>query len=552
MRIPPSRAVPVVKLLTAICAVGPLWALGSDVLAQGGQPLGRSTVTGDVRLVDDGDPVPSVEVWAVDDATGLVVSRTLTDAVGRFVLRPPPGRLVIAARRDGFLESRFGSLHHSLPGVPLIVEPHETQQIRLVLHRAPLVAGVVRDDAGRPIENATVAIARATNPGAGGGDVVARLRTDPSGSYRSDGLLPGHYVLAAMAASPLPPGDPAARYRSPAGQFHGGSDTDAQTALIALAEDEQRTGVDFVLPRRELSMFAGAVVPPESVVLRDEVIVVVTGTDGSPPTVDTPQVAPDGRFALLLHPGRYRVEVRAVGRPKDHSPEEEGRVYFATGLVDVDHTPAIFREFRVAQGIRVSGAVRAATGPIGDVRVRFGPIGPRRATMRPVEVATSEDGRFGAGGLAPGRYRVELSDPDGTWELEAVRFGGRLQQGPLVEVGASAEGDELELTAAPRTAAVSGRLVGATAPHLSFVVALVRQGTALVTADPVLARPDSRGGYQFTRQRPGTYMLFLLENPDPSELANASYLDRLRASGSAIAVTLQAGVLTRMDVRVVR
>jgi hypothetical protein len=525
---------------------------GADLQATQAPAAGMAIINGEVQRHGDGASAPSIDVWASDTATRREVSRDLTDANGRFSLSVPPGRYTIAASRPGFLESRYGSLQYGLPGAPLVVTAGQREEIRLVIHRAPVVTGVVRDDHGVPIVNAAVAFFRPPIQGGATRQVGSRVTTDANGAYRSDGLLPGEYVAVAMAPRPVDSGSGDVRFRTPAAQFFPGSDSQAQAGHFRLDPDEERTGVDFTLPRRPLTTLKGVVMPPENVKLLDDVVVIVSGADDSPPTWDAPRMV--GRsFVLPLHPGRYRVDVRAVGSRVDQPPQRDGRLYFSTTFIDVDDAlPTMVRELQLRESLRVSGHVRALDGPISTVGIRLLPAVPRQAAIRPVEVPTLRDGHLSADGVAPGRYRVELVDSDGPWVLDSVRFRGQSGVGAAIDIDAPVGADELELLVAPTTASLSGRLLRADETPSSYVIGLLPLDRTANHAWPVsFTRADNAGGYLFSRQRPGSYLLFLLRDPDVAFLESTTLLDDLRnnpAAGTRVALT--AGAETKQDLRI--
>lgn len=515
--------------------------------------LDAAIISGEVRRssAEGGIGVASVDVWAVDTRTGVEASRDLTDRNGHFTMSVAPGRYVVSAHRPGFLLTAYGSIPEGLPPIPLRVAAGQRHEIQLTIARGAAVTGTVRDDHGVPISHAAIAMLRASAAFDDQREAGSRVLTDANGAYRSEGLPPGEYLVAALAPGPVGVPSGGALFRTPAAQFFPGVDDAAQATRVRLAADEERNGIDVTLPRRPLTALDGVIVAPNDVRIGDGTIAIVTGAEGSPPSWDAP-VVQGGRFHLLAHPGRYRVDIRAPGTPIQQPGQAAGRTYFSSAFVDLGHAVRIGeRQFRLREALTVSGRIRSLEAPIAGVQVRMVPALPRQAAIRPVDAVASADGRFTAVGVAPGQYRVELIGADRSWELDSVRFRGQPQRGSVIEIEAPVDADELDVVVAPTTASLAGTIDVAGDEPSSHVIALLPEERP-ETRDPPLSltRADDRGGYLFTSQRPGTYLLFLLRNPGAALLENRTLLDDLRSNPAAgVRVTLTAGTETRIDVR---
>ncbi len=563
VRIPKSnwrrarRAGPVTSAL-ALVGIAVAWHALTGVagtaaaiaVAQYGE-LTPAVISGEVKRTTDGEVAPSLDVWAAEASTGTEANRSQTDRTGRFVLSVPPGRYVVTAGAPGYVPSSYGSGHHSLPGSPIVVSAGQREEIRIMVRRAPVVRGVVRDDFGRPIDNATVEILRPSTLHEHERWVVTSTTTDTNGAYRAEGLLPGEFLAVAMPMRPTSTAKGSVQFQTPSAQFFPGTDAESGATHIVLDADEQRSGVDFALPHRPLTRLTGILVVPESVKLFGEVLAIVTGVDDSPPTWDAPPVRA-GRFELLLHRGRYRVDIRAFGTHSDRPPQSEGRLYAASAVVDVEESGGLLREFRLGEALRVSGHVRATRS--AGLRVRFTPPPSRRPAAVPVEAPTSADGRFTVEGISPGRYRCEVIDGEKSRVLDTVRFRGQEQLSTTIDIEESVGADDLELTVVPTTASLSGMVLGARDAPSHYLIGLLREDGATQGARPslrYLTRPDNRGGYLFSSLRPGPYVLFLVRNPNPAYLNSRVLMDDVRGDAAgAIRITLIAGTQAALDLRI--
>jgi len=508
-----------------------------------------ASIGGDVRLrTADGGVAASVDVWAEDPATGMEVARDHSDRDGRFRLRVGAGRYVVWASRPGILRSAYGAARFGLPGQPLVIEAGQSREIRLIVDRAPAVTGVVRDEQGSPIPDATVAIVRPPTARFPLSQVVSRATSDASGVYRADDLVPGEYVAVAM------PRFPADAYGGLAPQFFPGVDHQSRALRIVLDVDQERSGVDFVLPRRRVTRLSGTVTSAADVHLQD-IVVVVTGIDDSPPTWEAPAVLEGLRFELALHRGRYRIDIRAAGVHSGRS-RPDGGWYYASSTVEISNDSPVEFQFVVQEGVEVRGQVRSPGVQTNGLGVRLVPVLGRQAASRPVEATVGVDGRFRLEGVAPGRYDVELLGAAGSCLLDGLLLRGEAQATAVVDIHSSASESEpqLELVVRPSTASLSGTFVTTHTGVTSTVVGLLFMDRNSLAGRPsplVLTRADTTGTYVFSKRVPGTYTLFLLRESDVTSVESATLVEDLWNGASAgIPVTLVAGVETNLNIRI--
>ncbi len=167
-----------------------------------------------------------------------------TDLDGRFEFAGlPAGRYWGVVAADGFTSNDLGDRKVQFDagvGAPLIdLRPGERlEDLPTKIWRAGSIRGVITDEKGEPIVNATVQSFRRQY--VGGRAVWSRhgaARTDDRGAFQLVDLWPGTYVVALVADVK------AGRQRA---VFYGGSLTaDAATAIV-LAPGERREGIDLV------------------------------------------------------------------------------------------------------------------------------------------------------------------------------------------------------------------------------------------------------------------------------------------------------------------
>jgi len=153
-----------------------------------------ATVSGQV-VGEAGEAVRGASLWAIKGPFGR--SRSGTDANGRFTdssVEPGQGIRILVSHPD-YLGADFG---------PLDLEPGEHRRdVRIVLDPGGAVEGRVVDEEGEPIAGASIIV----QPVCDGLDPYfkgSRLRSDPLGAFRAQGLEWGLHLAAAEAPGYLP------------------------------------------------------------------------------------------------------------------------------------------------------------------------------------------------------------------------------------------------------------------------------------------------------------------------------------------------------------
>lgn len=179
------------RLLTTMVA-----GIGLALAAARAQPPAprKVKVTGMVVNAVTGEGVTKALVQIM----GQTVPAAFSGADGRFEVDDvPEGQYYISARKPRYFnEQELNNGGGGGGSAPTLVQP-EMAEVRLMLTPEARIDGRVLDDAGEPVEGASVqAMMRMVQEGRAQWGMRAGLATDDNGEFSLEGLLPGDYVLA--------------------------------------------------------------------------------------------------------------------------------------------------------------------------------------------------------------------------------------------------------------------------------------------------------------------------------------------------------------------
>ena len=197
-------------LLVAICVASmvPVFARTQQRDATGRRAEGTAAVNGVVVTTAE-SPVPIRRALVTLSGAEITGTRTdVTDDQGRFHFEGlPAGRYLMTAQKAAFVTTHYGSPAVGRgPGMPIALTDAQRVDVSLRLPRGAVLAGTVRDVAGRPIPSGQV---RLWSPVIGNGEVrwvavrtqASQITTDELGRYRVYGLTPGEYIVFATGSA---------------------------------------------------------------------------------------------------------------------------------------------------------------------------------------------------------------------------------------------------------------------------------------------------------------------------------------------------------------
>lgn len=523
------------------------------------QPRAAATMSG-IVVTADGLGVPGVEVRAEEtERLARLTGRTAADGSFRFS-SVAPGRWVLTATADGFLDSSYGSVGVGQPGVPVRIEAAApVDGLRIVLARPASLAGRVLGRESEPVPSAVHAM---TVDWTGAGPSLRRLATattDRDGRYAIDGLAPRQYLVLAtpFVEGPVVRAPDELEETSYGPAFYPSARAAVSAAVITLMAGEQASGLDIVLERDgvaavEVTLTRGGRGPlgyVAAVLLTPNLGDVAMQVDTSP-TTRTLQFA---RVAA----GEYELVGSALEAAADGRLE---RLWARRAFTHDGRTPGHLA-LELEAGASLEGRVvfeGNGSGLAGLPDTWLRPVGGGRPDgVLPFAgtLATGTNGAFMISAIAPGRYLLQPGRDSASempdWSISHVSVQGEdLADLPIeLRAGDRYQGVEVRLT--DQRSELAGMLTDQTG-RARFDVTLVAfpvdsrywlPGSRRVR----FVRPDTSGFYLIGGLPAGEYFLAAVSSAVPDEPAEAGWLGDL--AFAAVRVRVSEGGRTTQDLR---
>jgi hypothetical protein len=236
----------------------------------------------------------------------------VSDLTGSFsftAVRPGSHRLT--AITPGYV----GSDHSDLDGVPaeVTVIAGRRSEVTIRLVRTGVLAGAVRDEAGRPAARVPVYVRSVAQQQSPDRDLTGWAETDSHGNYRLSNVPPGEYILTAgvvpwqwRAAVRRGTNEESRRFRYIADYLSPSGGPEDATP-VQLRPGETKTGLNLAIRLVEVWRLEARIdgAPPDEVELRAEPV-------GRDVLLNKPTVSPDGHYVWEgMPPGRYVIRVHS-------------------------------------------------------------------------------------------------------------------------------------------------------------------------------------------------------------------------------------------------
>lgn len=570
-------------------AHGPFVAEDAATLVQardviGAPRAGPGRLDGVVTLAGtSAKPVRMAAVTLVS-VDGSIAQTTFTDDQGRFSFEAlPAGRFHVAAAKAGLFSMEYGAKRPGALGTAIAMAEGARQHVSLSVVPGGVIAGVVRDMAGRPVVGVNVTalvkdpLTNAFRPAQVASPSSGREMTDDRGEYRIFGLPAGEFVIGTDSdgaagieltgndvasaqrelRAPGNAGDvrPAARRPQTYASAFAPSATDAaQATRVKLQAGEERANVDIQVPLVVANTVAGRVVGSEGVGRSARIVLMPQNPYVPADTrIDSPghgtsfggavsfATAPSGEFVIAdVAPGTYTLIARGSA-----SGGVAATSWATTTLTIADQDVAGLT-LSLQPGLEVTGhlaAESALPSNVNQIKVGLDALGAEGLAVTVPPVAVDATGAFSLKGVFPGRYRVRITGAPNGWLSESAMISGRDAMDVPADFAAGAAVPDIVVRLSPQASEIAGAfsdLHGDAATDYYVVLFSNDRETWLPQARRVQAvRPDADGRFRLKNLPAGHYWLAAVTDVEPNEWNDASFLASLVPS--AIAIDLAAG-----------
>jgi len=531
------------------------------LLAQQAAPPEKCTLAGTVVDSVTGMPLGKAIVVAERGSGGDDDASTMTDAKGNFVMIDvEPGQYHLAAQRRGYTEGYYGARRASGTGTAIALTAGEkAEDLRIKLVPFGVIAGVVRDTDGEPLEGAEVGVLKSFNNFNTMGEprmlLVGNATTDDLGQYRIADLSPGKYYVG--AAPELRRGKSVGVDHSvkssdspevPVAAMYPGTANPANARPVEVAPGSRLTGVDITIVRSRLYKVAVHVEAPPG--LRASASLSYAFADIGGPGNAREDKANGDLVISGVPPGTYVMHVVVSGSDQAQGASDtrvpmycETNIPVTVDRHDVEGLRVAVSGCAVAEGhVTVDGADR---NELGGSMVDFD-HGRRNAAIKP-------DGSF-ATSLSTGASSLDLSriTRERPLYVKSIRSGNQdvLRNGFTV---ATAERIELEVVLGSDGGRVDGVVSDADdKPLAGATVVLIPNDPALRTRLDFIkdSVTDQSGHFELKNAAPGEYKLFAWDDIEPGSWFDPDVVPGVETKGEP--VTVKAKDLATVKLHVIQ
>jgi hypothetical protein len=446
--------------------------------------------------------------------------------------------------------------------LPITVKANqELDGIDLVMSRTSIVSGMVVDEAGEPMQDASVQLLRVsgTAVGAVGNPLppdplllTSSQLSDDRGRFRVTGVNPGSYLLVASIAGETG-GLPGGQRFAYVPAYYPGTPDPGGAARLDVGAEQDLSGFTIPLARVTVARVEGIATDSGDRPLTGQIRLSRARTSGLAQGPRQTPAGPNGEFAFAdVRPGQYQVYAVTGTGPSGSE--------FAVQPVTVTETDPPLVVLRSSPGSRVSGRI-VLEGPPGAVLWGYA------SNVVPVDIALStaasatSSGAFSSGttfalsGLG-GMARLVFSTPDEKWFLKSVLLDGTEIADQPFEFGVGGRAyTDVDVVFSQNGASIAGRVTderGSPVQHFAAVVFGVDRDTWFQGSRWVkMARAGGDGTFSVTALPPGDYWAAAVDRlGEAGEWQAPEFLHDI--SSRAVRVTLGERQSLATTLRVIR
>lgn len=564
-------------------------------------------IVGQVVDADSGRPLRGAVVVLAGPSgpAGAAHPRILTGDDGRFVYRGlRRGSYNIYAYKPGYVEGAHGRRRPAGPSVPLsLADGQRTDEAVVRLWRHAAISGTVVDEAGERLIGVRVqAYRRAVVSGRRRYLPSGTANTDDRGIYRIGGLIPGDYIVGAVAQQPAmavaerafvteagvvqrgpslgaeslrtrdvasvlgpgaatpPPVRDGRLFVYPA-MFHPNAPSGDAASVIPLRAGGEYVSADLQLAPVPTVSVSGVVAGPDGPVTRTPLRLVASNTAEISLDVDAISTMTDrtGRFTFPAVPtGHYSLRLLRGAPPAASRMQAALTTILWTDLpvsVGIEDVENLMVEAQ--PGIRIGGRVefegRSQREAQGAVVVSIEPADPVVSTAvgaGSMAVRVDRYGEFQSPPLPGGRYYVRVPNSPGGWMFKSATSDGR----DVVDTPMNVTGDVLNvlLTFTDRWSGLNGFVQNRQGPDATAAVLVFPTDSDTWVSsgnNPRRVRSirTGRTGEYSVNLPPGDYYVIAVPEAQTADWQDPSFLDA--ASRAAVRVTVAEGERRTLDLR---
>jgi Carboxypeptidase regulatory-like domain len=519
--------------------------------AQTAQPVATAILRGHVVAADTGQPLRKAQVRIISPE--LRENRLATaDADGRYEFKEvKAGRYTVSASKGSYVSLQYGQTRPFEPGKPLEILAGQTiEKLDFALPRGAIITGRVLDEFGEPLPDAMVSAQRYQNFN-GQKRLMPAGRpgtTNDIGEFRLFAIPPGQYYLSATLR-PMGMGADSDDRTGYAATYFPGTPNIAEAQRVTVGLGQSLADMNMTLLPTRTSRITGTVMDSQGrpmpgmvmTVPRNDSVMMMFG----PPA----QIRPDGSFAVSgLAPGRYTLQVRAMGGPDG----ESAYLDITVNGDDVDGVKLVANPPSAVSGRVIVDAAAAQALRPSTLRMGLQPVDLDMMMMGGSPPGPVKDDLTFELKALPGHLRVTLVGPTPGWAIRAVRYRGTDVTDSGMEFRANEGIADLEVELTNRLTDVSGLVTngkGEVVKDYSVIVFPQDRDKWTATSRYMkTSRPDQDGRFKVNGLPPGDYQVIALDFVDSNDWNDPQFLEGIRAKATRF--TISEGESKSVDLKV--
>ena len=541
--------------------------------------------------------------------------RILTGGDGRFVFRGlRRGNFNILVQKPGYAEGAHGRTRPAGPALPLtLADGQRTGDVVVRLWKHASISGTVVDESGERLIGVRVqAYRRAVISGRRRYMPSGTALTDDRGIYRVGGLIPGEYIVGAVArqiavpismarelagrgaagmstgnisagggsstqpmitvgnaglvlggGAPTPPPPSQGRVALYPPTFHPSAPAGDAATLIPLGPGAEYLTADLHLSPVPTVSVSGRVVGPEGVVSRTVLRLVAAHTAEIGLEADAIGTTTDGggEFTFPAVPsGLYTLRLLRGFAPQARATADVNNVLWTDLPVSVGIEDIQELSVEAQPGVRVGGRIEfegrtPRPAALNSIAVTIEPADPTPGGGVVTGARVDSYGEFRSAPLPGGRYYVRIPNSPGGWMFKSATTDGRdVADTPLT---LAADALNLVITFTDRWSGVRGSVQTGQSPDEGAAVIVFPTDTDAWASSGMnprrvrMVRPGRNGEYSLNLP-PGEYFVIAVPDAQAADWQDPVFLDAASRAGTRIVIAEGERKVQHVRTRVIR